>query len=70
MSLHCLPERDFIMQQGSWTYVGIERRAERRRSGKQDNFERLLKDFGLDRRFMPDRRTRDSSWLLLSEEVA
>ena len=70
MTMHCLPEKDFVIQNGTWAYVGQERRAERRRSVKGENFERLLRDFGLDRRFMLDRRNRDSSWLLLSVEAA
>jgi len=50
-------------------YVGPERRAERRRSLRNDEFEKLLDHFGLDRRLVMDRRRADSSWLLLSENV-
>lgn len=50
-------------------YVGQERRAERRRSVRNDEFEKLLGHFGLDRRHVSDRRRADSSWLLLSETM-
>ena len=58
-----------VVQQGQTdaVYVGPERRAERRRSVRNDEFEKLLGHFGLDRRVVPERRRADSSWLLLSE---
>jgi len=48
-------------------YVGPERREERRRSVRNDEFEKLLGHFGLNRRVVPNRRSADTSWLLLSE---
>jgi len=50
------------------SYVGIERRQERRRYS-EPKFEKILKMFGIDRRDNPDRRRQDSSWLLLSEST-
>ncbi len=58
-----------LMSVPDQVYVGQERRAERRRSVRNDEFEKLLDHFGLDRRLVPDRRRADSSWLLLSENV-
>lgn len=46
-------------------YIGPERRSERRRSGNPA-FEKLLLEFGLDRRIQLEQRQHDSSWLLLS----
>ncbi len=48
-------------------YVGPERREDRRRSVRNDEFEKLLRHFGLDRRVVPDRRRAHTSWLLVSE---
>ncbi len=70
MTMPCLPEKDFVIRHGITIYVGPERRQDRRRASQYENFEKLLRDFGLDRRFMPDRRKQDSSWLLLSEKAA
>ncbi|NQD36984.1 hypothetical protein HPT27_08100 [Permianibacter sp. IMCC34836] len=53
--------------QADMVYVGPERREERRRSVRNDEFEKLLGHFGLNRRVVPDRRRGDTSWLLLSE---
>ncbi|HFB66026.1 MAG TPA: hypothetical protein ENJ60_10870 [Aeromonadales bacterium] len=47
-------------------YIGPERRSERRRRGNPA-FEKLLLEFGLDRRLESDQRESNSSWLLLSE---
>ncbi len=47
-------------------YIGPERRTERRRRGNPA-FEKLLFEFGLDRRIGIDQRKSNSSWLLLSE---
>ncbi len=48
-------------------YIGPERRKERRRIGN-NTFEKLLFEFGLDRRVSIDQRDSNSSWLLLSEK--
>jgi len=48
-------------------YIGPERRKERRRIGN-NTFEKLLLEFGLDRRISIDQRDSSSSWLLLSEK--
>jgi len=47
-------------------YVGPDRRAERRRNQTNQDFEKLLRDFGLNRRQRIERRLQTSSWLLLS----
>ncbi len=49
-------------------YIGTERRKERRRRGNSA-FEKLLLEFGLDRRVYADQRDNSSSWLLLSNKV-
>jgi hypothetical protein len=51
-------------------YVGTDRRAERRRNQTNQDFEKLLRDFGLDRRQRVERRHQHSSWLLLSDQPA
>lgn len=51
-------------------YVGPERRLDRRRSVRNEDFERLLRHFGLDRRVHTDRRSIDSSWLITSSKAA
>jgi len=48
-------------------YIGQERRKERRRIGN-NSFEKMLLEFGLDRRVYTDQRDSTSSWLLLSEK--
>ena len=48
-------------------YVGLERRSDRRRSVRNQEFERLLSHFGLDRRARVDRRRVNSSWLIVSD---
>jgi len=53
------------LRQKDSIYIGSERRSERRRSGNPV-FEKLLLEFGLDRRIKIDQRNNDSSWLLLS----
>ncbi len=50
-------------------YVGPDRRAERRRNLTNQDFEKLLRDFGLDRRLHRERRHQSSSWLLLSSAI-
>ncbi len=64
-----LLEKDFIMQNGLRTYIGPERRSERRNFGQYGDLERLMRDFGLERRYMPDRRAQNTSWLLLSRKT-
>ncbi len=51
-------------------YVGPDRRAERRRNQTNQDFEKLLRDFGLDRRQRVERRQQGSSWLLLSNQLS
>ncbi len=48
-------------------YVGNDRRKERRREQGHERVERLLKNFGLDRRLSVDRRSKNSSWFLTSK---
>ncbi len=60
----------FEMINGERTYVGPERRLERRREHGHERVERLLKNFGLDRRISTDRRRKDTSWFLTSQKVA
>ncbi len=48
-------------------YVGLDRREERRREQGHERVERLLKNFGLDRRLSTDRRSKNSSWFLTSK---
>ncbi|MBV1908794.1 MAG: hypothetical protein KUG78_05695 [Kangiellaceae bacterium] len=50
-------------------YIGPERRVDRRREQGHDRVERLLTNFGLDRRLSTDRRRKDSSWFLTSQRV-
>lgn len=50
-------------------YVGPERRVDRRREKGHDRVERLLINFGLDRRLSNDRRRKDTSWFLTSSKV-
>ncbi|MET1255819.1 hypothetical protein [Aliikangiella maris] len=61
---------NFAIINGDRAYIGPERRQERRRSHCNERVERLLKNFGLDRRIRVDRRRKDSSWLLTSQKVA
>lgn len=65
-----LPETDFIVQNGTRAYIGADRRGTPRRAGKLSHFEKLLRDFGLDRRYLSDRRQANTSWLLLSDQAA
>jgi hypothetical protein len=51
-------------------YVGPDRREERRRNQTNQDFEKLLRDFGLNRRQRVERRLQSSSWLLLSDAPA
>lgn len=51
-------------------YVGTDRREERRRNQTNQDFEKLLRDFGLNRRQRVERRLQSSSWLLLSDTQA
>ncbi len=60
---------DFKVIDGERAYVGAERRVDRRREQGHERVERLLKNFGLDRRLSTDRRRKDTSWLLTSKEV-
>lgn len=59
----------FRVINGERIYVGPERRVERRRCQQSDRVERLLKNFGLDRRVRIDRRRQDTSWLVTSQKV-
>lgn len=52
---------------GDKAYVGKDRRQERRREQGHERVERLLKNFGLDRRLSTDRRSKNSSWFLTSK---
>ena len=61
---------NFRVIDGDKAYVGRERRLDRRREQGHDRVERLLKNFGLDRRLSTDRRRKDSSWFLTSDKVA
>ena len=51
-------------------YVGVDRRMERRREQGHERVERLLKNFGLDRRLSTDRRDKNTSWFLTSRAAA
>ena len=62
--------RNFRVIKGDKAYVGPERRMDRRREHAHERVERLLKNFGLDRRLSTDRRRKDSSWFLTSGKVA
>ena len=59
-------ENDFKVIDGEQAYVGPERRLERRRDQGHERVERLLTNFGLDRRLSTDRRRKDTSWFLTS----
>ena len=63
-------DNNFTVINGERTYVGHERRAERRRLHQNERVETLLRNFGLDRRLRNDRRRRNSSWFLTSQKVA
>ena len=60
---------NFEVINGDIAYVGPERRVDRRREQGHERVERLLKNFGLDRRLSTDRRRKDSSWFLTSKKV-
>jgi hypothetical protein len=60
---------NFEVINGDSAYVGPERRLDRRREQGHERVERLLKNFGLDRRLSTDRRRKDSSWFLTSKKV-
>jgi len=60
---------DFKVIDGESAYVGPERRVDRRREQGHERVERLLKNFGLDRRLSTDRRRKDTSWFLTSNKV-
>lgn len=60
---------NFTVIDGERTYIGPERRAERRRNHHNERIETLLKNFGLDRRLRVDRRRKDTSWFLTSQKV-
>ena len=60
-------EKDFKVIDGERAYIGPENRVERRREQGHERIERLLVNFGLDRRVKNDRRRKDSSWLLTSK---
>jgi len=61
---------NFRVIDGYRAYIGRERRLERRREHSHERVERLLKNFGLDRRLSIDRRRKDTSWFLTSDNVA
>ncbi len=61
---------NFTVINGEKAYVGPERRGDRRREQGHERVERLLKNFGLDRRLSTDRRRKDTSWFLTSNNVA
>ncbi len=61
---------NFTVIDGERTYIGPDRRADRRRLSQNERVERLLRNFGLDRRLGMDRRRTDTSWLLTSAQVA
>ncbi|MGX5174753.1 hypothetical protein ACUR5C_12095 [Aliikangiella sp. IMCC44653] len=61
---------NFTIIDGEKAYIGPERRADRRRMSHNERIERLLRNFGLDRRMRVERRRKDSSWLLTSARVA
>jgi len=60
---------NFAVINGERTYIGPDRRAERRRTHNSERIERLLRNFGLDRRASTERRRTDTSWLLTSKKV-
>jgi len=60
---------NFEVIDGDISYVGPERRIDRRREQGHERVERLLKNFGLDRRLSTDRRRKDTSWFLTSKKV-
>ena len=60
---------NFEVINGDIAYVGPERRVDRRRENGHERVERLLKNFGLERRLSTDRRRKDSSWFLTSKKV-
>ena len=60
---------NFRVIDGEKAYVGTERRLERRREQSHERVERLLKNFGLDRRLSTDRRRKDTSWFLTSSRA-
>jgi len=51
-------------------YVGTDRRKERRREQGHERVERLLKNFGLNRRLSTDRRSKNTSWFLTSRAAS
>lgn len=59
----------FEVINGENVYIGQERRLDRRREQGHEKVERLLRNFGLDRRLSTDRRRKDSSWFLTSKKV-
>ena len=59
-------ENDFKVIDDDKAYVGSDRRLERRREQGHERVERLLTNFGLDRRLSTDRRRKDTSWFLTS----
>lgn len=61
-------KNDFKVIDGERAYVGPDRRLDRRREQGHDRVERLLTNFGLDRRLSTDRRRRDTSWFLTSNK--
>lgn len=63
-------DSNFSVINGDISYVGRERRIDRRRELGHERVERLLKNFGLDRRLSTDRRRKDTSWFLTSQKVA
>lgn len=62
-------DNNFKVIDGEQAYVGPERRIERRREQGHERVERLLTNFGLDRRLSNDRRRKDSSWFLTSQST-
>lgn len=60
---------NFRVINGDKAYIGPERRLDRRREQGHERVERLLINFGLDRRLSTDRRRKDSSWFLTSDKV-
>ena len=62
-------QSNFKVINGENIYVGPERRKERRRCQQSDRVERLLRNFGLDRRVRVERRRQDTSWLVTSQKV-
>lgn len=59
----------FEVIDGTNVYIGKERRLDRRRMQGHERAERLLKNFGLDRRLSTDRRRKDTSWFLTSQKA-